>query len=158
MKWGAIETLPYTAVLITDGNSLVRATPENTCMPSFLVVELLGGCTEEKHVCVYQGVSPVARLAKTPPAMQKTQELGVQSLGWEDLTEEEIGSPLQQSCLKNPMDRGAWRAFTKRLNKNLHSSVIHSIFILEATYLSINNGIDMKMFSDHKLLYRSKTN
>ena len=64
-------------------------------MPSFLVVELLGRRTEKKHVCVYQGASPKAQLVKTPPAMQKTQEMWVQSLGWEDLTEEEIGSPLQ---------------------------------------------------------------
>ena len=55
--WGAMKTLPHTAVLITDGNSLVWATKENMCMPSFLVVELLGRCTGEKHVCVYQGAS-----------------------------------------------------------------------------------------------------
>ena len=76
--WGAMETLPHTAVLITDGSSVVCATKENMCMPSFLVVELLGRCTEEEHVCVYQGASPIAQLVKTPPAMQKTQEMGVQ--------------------------------------------------------------------------------
>ena len=39
--------------------------------------------------------------------MQETQ---VQSLGWEDPLEEELANPLQYSCLKNPTDRGAWRA------------------------------------------------
>ena len=35
----------------------------------------------------------------------------LQSLGREDFLEEGIHStPLQYSCLKNPMDRGAWRA------------------------------------------------
>ena len=38
--------------------------------------------------------------------VQKSQ---VQSLGWEDPLEKGNGSPLQYSCLENPMDRGAWR-------------------------------------------------
>ena len=28
------------------------------------------------------------------------------------------GSPLQYSCLKNPVDRGAWRAIVHRVTKN----------------------------------------
>ena len=28
------------------------------------------------------------------------------------------GSPLQYSCLENPMDRGAWRATVHRVGKN----------------------------------------
>ena len=32
----------------------------------------------------------------------------VQSLGPEDSPGEESGNPLQYSCLRNPMDRGAW--------------------------------------------------
>ena len=28
------------------------------------------------------------------------------------------GYPLQYSCLKNPMDRGAWRAMVQRVTKN----------------------------------------
>ena len=42
--------------------------------------------------------------------MQETQGTWVQSLGGEDLPEEENGCPLQYSCLGNPMDRGAWQA------------------------------------------------
>ena len=34
--------------------------------------------------------------------MQEPQEMQVQSLGWEDA--------LEDSCLENPLDRGAWRA------------------------------------------------
>ena len=37
------------------------------------------------------------------------QEMRVRTLGEED-PGGEIGSPLQYSCLENPMDRGAWRA------------------------------------------------
>ena len=42
--------------------------------------------------------------------MQETQEMCVQSLGWEDPLEEENDNPLQYSGLKNPMDRGGWPA------------------------------------------------
>ena len=46
---------------------------------------------------------------KNLPAMQETQEIRVQS--WVGKTPGEgNGSPLQDSCLGNPMDRGPWRA------------------------------------------------
>ena len=35
-------------------------------------------------------------------AMRETQ---VQSLGWEDPLEKEMGNPLQNPCLENPMDK-----------------------------------------------------
>ena len=38
------------------------------------------------------------------------QETWVQSLGKEDPLEKGMATPLQYSCLENPMDRGAWRA------------------------------------------------
>ena len=44
-------------------------------------------------------------MIKNLPAMQETQ---VGSLGWEDPPGEGNGYPLQNSCLENPMDRGAW--------------------------------------------------
>ena len=44
-------------------------------------------------------------MVKKLPPIQETQ---VQSLGQEDPLEEENGNPLQYSCLKNPMERGAW--------------------------------------------------
>ena len=44
-------------------------------------------------------------MVKNPPAMQETQ---VQSLGGEDSLEEEMATPLEYSCLGNPMDRGTW--------------------------------------------------
>ena len=39
--------------------------------------------------------------------MQETQD---QPLGQEDPLEKEMAIPLQDSCLENPMDRGAWWA------------------------------------------------
>ena len=49
--------------------------------------------------------SLVAQTVKTLPVMQETQ---VQSLGQEDPLEKGMATPLQYSCLENPMDRGAW--------------------------------------------------
>ena len=42
------------------------------------------------------------------------QEMQVQSLGGEDRGEGN-GNPLQYSCLRNPMDRGAWQAAVQRI-------------------------------------------
>ena len=55
---------------------------------------------------------------KNLPAIQEIQEMWVQSLDWEDPLEEENGTPLQYSCLKNPMDRGDWQAMVQRVIKS----------------------------------------
>ena len=39
--------------------------------------------------------------------------------GWGRSPREGNGNPLQYSCLKNPMDRGAWRAIVHRVTKEL---------------------------------------
>ena len=49
--------------------------------------------------------SLVAQTVKNLPAMQETQ---VRSLGGER-SGEGNGNPLQDSCLENPKDGGAWR-------------------------------------------------
>ena len=49
--------------------------------------------------------SPVAQTVKNLPAVQDTW---IQSLGQDP--GEGNGNPLQYSCLKNSMGRGAWRA------------------------------------------------
>ena len=48
--------------------------------------------------------SPVAQKVKNLPAMQQTQ---VYSLGQQRFPGERTGYPLQDSCVKNSMDRGA---------------------------------------------------
>ena len=53
--------------------------------------------------------SQVVLVVKNSP-MQETQERRVQSLDQEDSPGEGNGNPLWDSCLENPMDRGAWRA------------------------------------------------
>ena len=47
----------------------------------------------------------MAQQVKNLPAMQKTQEMQVQSLGWDDSPGGGNDNPLQYSCLENPMDR-----------------------------------------------------
>ena len=49
----------------------------------------------------------VAQMVKRLPATRETQ---VRFLGREDPLEKEMAIPLQYSCLKNPMDGGAWQA------------------------------------------------
>ena len=58
------------------------------------------------------GPSLVAEMVKNLPAVQKIQ---VQSLVREDPLEKEMAT-YQYSCLENPMDRGAWRAWWVTVN------------------------------------------
>ena len=68
--------------------------------------------------------------------MHETREMQVQSLGWGDHMEKDMtahasilpwgiphgggnDSPLQHSCLGNPMDRGAWWATVHGMAKEL---------------------------------------
>ena len=53
---------------------------------------------------------PGGSAVKNPSAIQGTEEMLVQSLGWEDSPEVGHGNRLQYSCLEKPMDRGAWWA------------------------------------------------
>ena len=53
------------------------------------------------------GDSLVAQMVMSLPAMQRTQ---VQSLSWDDSPGEGNGTPLQHSCLGNPIAGGAWQA------------------------------------------------
>ena len=57
----------------------------------------------------------VAQTVKRLPTMRETQ---VRSLGQEESPGEGNGNPLQYSCLKNPMDGGAWQATVHRVAKN----------------------------------------
>ena len=53
-------------------------------------------------------ISQMAQRVKNLPAMQKTQEMEVQSLDWENPWRRRQQNPLQYYFLKNPMDGGAW--------------------------------------------------
>ena len=61
------------------------------------------------------GASQVALVVKKSPAMQETQETALESLGQEGPLRVGSGNTLQYSCLKTPMDRGAWRAIVHRV-------------------------------------------
>ena len=66
------------------------------------------------------GASLVVQMVKTLPAMQETW---VRSLGQEDSLEKEMAAqsrngysgPMQNSCLDNSMDKGAWQATVHRV-------------------------------------------
>ena len=57
----------------------------------------------------------MAQQEKNLPAMQETWVL---SLCREDALEKGMATPLQYSCLENPMDRGAWWATVRRVTKS----------------------------------------
>ena len=64
---------------------------------------------------LYTVTTPVAQTGTNLPIIQETQ---VPSLDQEDSPGEGNGNPLQCSCLKNPMDRGAWRAIVHVVAKS----------------------------------------
>ena len=57
-------------------------------------------------------------MVKNLPAVQETQEMWIQSLGWEDPLEEEMSTCLQYSCQENPMDRGARHSTVHEVTKS----------------------------------------
>ena len=46
------------------------------------------------------------------------QEIQVQSLGWEDLLEEEMAAHSSIFCMENPIDSGAWWTTVHRVTKS----------------------------------------
>ena len=60
----------------------------------------------------------MAQQVKNLPAMQKTQEIWVLSLDWKDPLDKEMATHSSISCLKNPMDRGAWWATVPGVTKS----------------------------------------
>ena len=57
-------------------------------------------------------------MVKNPPATAGDIRDAIRSLGREDSPEERHGNPLQNSCLKNSMDRGAWWATVHRIEES----------------------------------------
>ena len=72
-----------------------------------MVHSLRSRCTEYRGFWGLLGASLVAQMVKNLPAMQEIQ---VQSLRRDDVMEKETATPLQYSCMGNPMARGAWQA------------------------------------------------
>ena len=62
----------------------------------------------------------MAQWVKNPPAIQETQEIWIQSLGWENYLGKEMASHSSTGkfCLENPMNRGAWRATVHGMAKS----------------------------------------
>ena len=71
------------------------------------VLKLVSGLREATYSYSWTLLTLVAPTVKRLPTVRETW---VQSLGWEDPLGKEMATPLQYSCLENPMDRGAWWA------------------------------------------------
>ena len=75
------------------------------CLHDLVIRTPVSGCKAHPNAVLPGGASLVAQLVKNPPA---TQEIWVQSLGQEEPLEKEMATHI--SCLRNPLERGAWRA------------------------------------------------
>ena len=75
-------------------------------------------------MCIYMNIYshggfPADTSIKEPTCQYKRHETWVWSLGQEDPLEKGIAThPLQYSCLRNPMDKGAWRTTIHRVTKS----------------------------------------
>ena len=69
-------------------------------------------------------------VAQTINYLPATQETEVPSLGQEDPLEKKMATPLQYSCLENPMDGGAWWA-------TVHGVTKSQIQLSEFTFLAM---------------------
>ena len=72
---------------------------------------------------------PGGSVVKNPPASVETQEMWVPSLGWGRSPGGGSRSPLQYSCLENPMNRGGWRATwgCKDSDTTEHTHIVNSL-------------------------------
>ena len=79
----------------------------------------------------YSCASQVVLVLKNLPATQETQETWVLIPGLGRFPREGNGNPLQHSCLKNTMDRGAWQATGSQswtwLSKWTHMFTEHTV-------------------------------
>ena len=94
------------------------------------------------HTCGYPG----GTLVKNPPANARDSRDAGSIPGSGRFPREGIGNPLQYSCLKNPMDRGAWKATVHSDHKELDMT--------EKQYTIIPEGVgqDRSGDSDYTLL------
>ena len=94
---------------------------------------------------VHFKITSKAQGVENPSAVQETQETWAWSLSQEDPLEEEMANPLQNYCLKNPMDRGAWCTVTgsQRVRHDwaCHDHIIIKLFSRKLTIISFNHLI-----------------
>ena len=83
----------------------------------------------ESPCTCYLGIFMMVQQVKNPLAMQETQETQVQSLVWKAPLEEENGNPLQYSCLKIPMDRGACWATVHKVSNSWTQLSTHALIL-----------------------------
>ena len=79
--------------------------------------------------CQEPQASRVAQWWRILLPLQKTQEIKVWSLGWEAPLGEGNVNPLQYSCLRNPMDRGVWRATVHKVQSVRHDWARVSVYL-----------------------------
>ena len=86
------------------------------CLTIILHYTLLKlNCQQDHHFLYFSRASLVPHMVKTLPAVQETWG---QSLGQEDLLEEDMATHSSILAWRVPMDRGAWRATIHGITKS----------------------------------------
>ena len=125
----------YSLIIVTSSDAMDNKSIQQTCLflPGSTIYwfehsehSLLGrgmdlpfsSCHMLAPTVTSQGASQVALVVKNPPT-NAGDIRGVGSIpGSGRSPEGGNGNPLQYSCLKNPMDKGAWRATVHRIAKS----------------------------------------
>ena len=108
--------------------SYIEGTALNILLYAFCFFIYIWNCISWVVICANKNLisiilwcaSLIAQFVKNLPAMQKTC---VWSLGWEDPLKKEMATPLPYFCLKNPVDRGAWKVTVFRVASIRHDLV-----------------------------------
>ena len=101
---------PYSAIMLTHFlESQRRQQGKLYCISCHL---------EGRSFCLLLLFTWASLAAQTVKNLLAVQETWVCSLGWEDSPGEKNGNPLQYSWLRNPVDRGAWRATVRGIGKS----------------------------------------
>ena len=115
----------YSQKLATEGNvlNLIKGIYEKPTVNIFLVENECFPCKTENKAKMCSLTSPVQHMCVAPggsiskeTACNAGDPSSIPGLGRSP--GEGNGNPLQDSCLKNPMDRGAWRATVQEVTKS----------------------------------------
>ena len=88
----------YTFFLVSEKHRIVTAKCSHHAIIYIIITITMLNIRAPELICLITGRKlvhfdlgfPVGSAGKNPPAMQETQEIGVQSLSWEDPLEEEM--------------------------------------------------------------------
>ena len=117
--WGQPYLLLLLLSLVICGSSDTGGNPAHCYLATLFILDLWNKQSPPPlyfyKLMSFQGNSLMAQAVKNPPANEG--DTGLIS-GWRRPPEEGNDNPLQYSCLRNPMDRGAWHTTVHGVTKS----------------------------------------